>query len=625
MPLTRRARSIVPHRLAEARLDSPAGSRSGLSPAAILLHGGRRRGDDPMRRAGRKGLAAPSRASFGRPLFWILVLVGAWWPMPVAIAQTPAPTIAPAEACVVAPDALCLPPAQSGPQAWGVVGFAGYASGLRPAPNGLSYDPLLSLFSDINLGLLPNKRLYLFLDNGFGVQRTAPASSGVSQREFDAVYGLAWNYWDSLEFRVFGYALNNLNRGTSLASPEGFKDGIGLESRYYFPYADIYDVSRLGYIALGYYPSQALVGNNGQSFKPSFFARGYLTRTLPTRFTSYLYGGIDLTGENSGGLRLIAGDVGIAIRPIADMQNLEFRAGDAVTDDLKAGLTWNYVYAAARIGFETGPSSARQDAAASWAFSWPETWGDVGLPVYVASSHMAPNGVPFAPLFSVTSDLNLGLLPKKQLYLFWDSNFWAQHSGAGITNAHQGGFDFSKREIDTNLGLAWNYFNSLELRASLYALNNLNRGASDAVPLGGKQGIVLENRYNFASIDPYDVGRLSFIGFGYIPTEDLVNVNGASFRPGPFARAYLTHALLIPWFRSYLYAGMQVTAEHTGAPRLFESDVGWAVRPVARWQNLEFRIGDDLSLDIAAPATRNLVYGAIRINFGPGEFGRFLH
>jgi hypothetical protein len=577
-----------------------------------------------MRRAGFNGPAALFRAALGRPLSWILVLGSAWRPMPGAIAQTPAPTIAPAAACAAGPDAPCPPPAPSGPQAWGVVGFNGYATGLRPAPSGFSYDPLVSLRSDINLGLLPHKRLYLFLDNGFWLQRTAPASSGVSQREFDAEYGIAWNYWDSLELRLFGYALNNLNRGTSLAAPEGFKDGLGIENRYYFPYPDIYDVSRLGYVALGYYPSQALVGLNGQSFKPGFFARGYLTEMLPTPFTSYVYGGAGLTGENAAGLRLFDGDFGIAFRPIAEMQNLEFRIGDAVTDDLKAGLTRNYVYGAARIGFETGASSGRgSDKGSLPAFRWPEAWGGVGLPVYVASSHMAPNGVAFAPVFGVTSDLNLGLLPKKQLYLFWNGNFWAQHSASGITNRNQGAFDFSKREIDSNLGLAWNYFDSLELRASLYALNNLNRGVSNAVPTGGKQGIALENRYYFATADPYDVGRSSFLGFGYIPTDDLVAVNGAGFRPGPLACAYLTQDLPIPWFRSYLYAGMRVTAEHSGKPRLFEGDAGWAVRPVARWQNLEFRIGDDLSQDIAAAATRNLVYGAVRLNFGPGEFGRF--
>jgi hypothetical protein len=153
----------------------------------------------------------------------------------------------------------------------------------------------------------------------------------------------------------------------------------------------------------------------------------------------------------------------------------------------------------------------------------------------------------------------------------------------------------------------------------------LNRGVSLVNPVGGKEGVILENRYNFATPDPYDVGRSSFVGIGYIPTENLVGDNGASFRPGPFVRAYLARDLPIPWFRSYLYAGLQFTAEHTGLPRLFDSDVGWAMRPIAHWQNLEFRIGDDVSQDIVAAATRNLIYGAVRLDFGPGGFRGLPH
>jgi hypothetical protein len=39
--------------------------------------------------------------------------------------------------------------------------------------------------------------------------------------------------------------------------------------------------------------------------------------------------------------------------------------------------------------------------------------------------------------------LNLGLLPQKELYLFSEGTFWAQHSGGGVT---QSSVDFSKRE-----------------------------------------------------------------------------------------------------------------------------------------------------------------------------------
>jgi hypothetical protein len=575
----------------------------------------------------RPGSAGAAR--LGRPGRWLLAAAALLQAMPASRAQT-APPAVPAAACATAaapgtaPPRPCPAPRQTGPEAWGFVGFDGYFTGLRTAPNGLSYDPLLSLYSDINVGLLPNKKLYLFLGNDFGMQRNSTRFSGLSQRQFDGEYGLAWNWWDSMELRIFGYTFNNLNRGTSLAAPEGYKDGYGLENRYYFHYPDIYDVSRLGYIAVGYFPSNALVGNNGQSFKPGAFARGYLTESLPTPFTSYLFGGLGVTDESGVGPRLFGGDFGIAVRPIADRQNLEFRVGDAFNDDLKASETQNFIYGGVRLGFEAGPPADDNAASRpSLAFNWPEAWGEIGLPAYFASSHMAPNGVPFTPLFSVTSELNLGLLPQKKLYLFWDGDFWAQHSAPGITNAHQGGFDFSKREMDSNLGLAWNYFASWELRGSAYTLNNLNRGLSPAVPDGGTEGVIIENRYNFAGPDPYDVGRSSFVGFGYIPTENLVGGNGASFRPGPFARAYLARDLPIRWFRSYLYLKMQMTAEHTALPRLLDSDVGWASRPIARWQNLELRLGDELTQDTVAATTRNMIYGAVCLDFGPRGAGNF--
>ncbi len=255
----------------------------------------------------------------------------------------------------------------------------------------------------------------------------------------------------------------------------------------------------------------------------------------------------------------------------------------------------------------------------------PQVWGVVGLPVYVASSRMGPNGVPFSPIFDVTSELNLGVLPDRKLYLFLDGAFWAQHSGSQVTNANQGSLDFSKREMDSELGLAWNYVDSAELRGSVYALNNLNRGISLNEASGGKQGVTLENRYYLAGADPYDVGRSSFVGLGYTPTENLVGGNGASFRPGPFAHAYLARAVPIAWLDSYLYAGLQATAQQFSRVRLFETDVGWAVRPFARLRNLEFRIGDDLTEDISANTTRNRIYGAIRLEFGPGGFAAVPH
>jgi hypothetical protein len=535
-----------------------------------------------------------------------------------ALAESPAPV---QPGCAPASPSGLLCPSPPSPILWGTLGLQGYMAGSREAPGGLAFDPLLGLNSDLNLGLIPDKKLYLFLQNDFWLQRTARLAPATNRREWDADLGLAWNYFDSLELRAFAYSMNNLNRGTSLANPDGFKDGLGIENRYYFGPADIYDLGRLDFVSLGYYPTKAMVGNNGQSFRPGLFARGYVSWDLPTPFRSYLYGGVDFTAQDGATPRLVETDAGFAMRPVADRQNLEFRLGDTTTADVRAHLTKNLVYGAVRLSFGASPSGSPSEHPTAPLALWPQAWGVVGFPAYVASNHMAPNGVSFAPVFGVTSELNLGLLPQKQLYLFWDGTFWAQHSAPGVTNANQGAVDFSKREIDSELGAAWNYFDALELRGSVYALDNLNRGISLSETAGGKQGIKIENRYYFPTPNPYDVGRSSYVGIGYMPTEDLVGGNGASFRPGPFARAYLAQDLPIPWVETYVYAGIQAIAEHDARPRLFETDAGVAMRPFAGWRNLEFRVGDGVTTDIQANTTRNLIYGAVRLGFGPGEFG----
>jgi hypothetical protein len=121
--------------------------------------------------------------------------------------------------------------------------------------------------------------------------------------------------------------------------------------------------------------------------------------------------------------------------------------------------------------------------------------------------------------------------------------------------------------------------------------------------------------------DPYDVGRLSFVSLGYIPTENLVGGNGASFRPGLFARTYLAGDLPISWLWSYLYAGQQITGQNGASPRLIDTDVGWAIRPLAGFRNLELRIGYDLTADVQKHTARNVVYGAVRLAFDPAGFG----
>jgi len=192
----------------------------------------------------------------------------------------------------------------------------------------------------------------------------------------------------------------------------------------------------LPFVGIGYYPGKSLIGNNGQGFQPGLFGRGYLTQDLPTAFRTYLYGGLQVTAQSVANPRLLDTDLGLAVRPFSDHQGFEVRVGYNRIDDVQAHVTRELVYGAMRIGFGIGSSATPPPGDSA---SWPETWGVIGLPVYPTGNRMAPNGVSFRPIFGVTSELNLGLLPQKELYLFWEDVFWAQHSGAGVTQGSLGG------------------------------------------------------------------------------------------------------------------------------------------------------------------------------------------
>src|SRR3982751_4859922 len=174
---------------------------------------------------------------------------------------------------------------------------------------------------------------------------------------------------------------------------------------------------------------------------------------------------------------------------------------------------------------------------------WPEFWGNLALKGYGSGERVAPNGVVFDPVFRLDFNLNVGLLPRKQLYLFVEKEFWAQRAAPGITNRNQGSADFSKREFDLKLGLAWNVLDRFELWTSFSGLNSLNRGPSRVTPTGEQSAAEFEARYYLPSENIYDLGRLSFVSVGYRAGDDLVDADGREFNPGLFARAYLTVGL----------------------------------------------------------------------------------
>jgi hypothetical protein len=229
-----------------------------------------------------------------------------------------------------------LPRPPESPRAWGSAGFRGVYAGRRTAPNGLPFHPLFSLDLDFNLWLWRSQGLYLFTEDRFWGQRSAPnVADGrwdFSKREFDLDLGAAWNYAGPWEARLFAYSLNNLNRGYSYAYPDGFKDGFGVENRLYLgpAYAglgtDRYDIARADFVSLGYMPTKSLVGNAGDEFRPSLFAEAYLTQDLwgPS---CYLFLDARLITQRPVTLRLLDTDAGLALRPFRRADRLEFRAG----------------------------------------------------------------------------------------------------------------------------------------------------------------------------------------------------------------------------------------------------------------------------------------------------------
>jgi hypothetical protein len=243
------------------------------------------------------------------------------------------------------------------PEVWGFLDIPVYATGTRAAPNGVYFDPLFSLNGSFNIGLIPGKKLYLFADAtmwmqrpGAGITNASQGNLDFSKREFDFNPGIAWNYAGSFEARISAYSMNNLNRGQSPTKPAGFKDGVLIENRYYFGTADKYDVGRLNFVSVGYYPTKGMVGGNGEEFHPGIFASAYLTYDLPV-LNSYLYGDAKYTGERVIKPRLLEFDAGWALRPFERSKYVEFRLGSDLTADVQDRIAHDLLYGSVRLSY----------------------------------------------------------------------------------------------------------------------------------------------------------------------------------------------------------------------------------------------------------------------------------
>jgi hypothetical protein len=262
---------------------------------------------------------------------------------PSAALPSPIENSAPATPAPLPPGSVGADPVSS---VWGIVGLRGFPYGQTMASNGNEYHQLFSLDLNFNIWLWRAQRLYAYSDSRFWGQKAAPGITNPSQgafdfskREFDFIGGAAWNYYGSWELRAFAYSTNNLNRGNSLTSPQGFNDGVGVENRYYLnpTYADLgtpsFDKARASFLSIGYYPTKSMVDGRGIEFKPGAFARAYLIWELYGP-KCYLFSDDTLISDKSFQPTLFTTDSGIAYRPFDRLPRMEFRLGTEDSFDL---------------------------------------------------------------------------------------------------------------------------------------------------------------------------------------------------------------------------------------------------------------------------------------------------
>jgi hypothetical protein len=260
------------------------------------------------------------------------------------------------------------------------------------------------------------------------------------------------------------------------------------------------------------------------------------------------------------------------------------------------------------------------DAAPSAApVPWETVWGVVGLRGIAAGPRIAPNGYEYHPLFSLDLNFNLWLWRRQGIYLFSDTSFWGEKAENGVTNGHDGGLGFSKREFDLTIGPAWNYYGFWEARLFGYSYNNLNRGLDPVQPLGFNDGFAIENRrylsqeYSRLGQTGFDVARATFVSFGWYLTKILMDNDGQPFNPGPFLRTYLIYDL--GNWPAYAFLDAQFIAEQSLRPKMLLYDLGVAARPFARARQWEFRLGVQNTADFEVHSVLNLWYASIRYIF----------
>lgn len=92
-----------------------------------------------------------------------------------------------------------------------------------------------------------------------------------------------------------------------------------------------------------------MISPNGDEFNAGLFAQGQATMDIPLgTHPVYGFGLIKATAQKTIMPRLIDFDLGIAWRPFANHERLEFRTGYQRTHDLKGPVDQDLIYGAVR-------------------------------------------------------------------------------------------------------------------------------------------------------------------------------------------------------------------------------------------------------------------------------------
>jgi hypothetical protein len=235
-------------------------------------------------------------------------------------------------------------------------------------------------------------------------------------------------------------------------------------------------------------------------------------------------------------------------------------------------------------------------------------WGYAGGRYVFGGEKMAPNGFEYEPYFSLDLNFNLALTSDRQFYGFLDTRFWAQRADDNIT---QGVADASKRQIDLQPGLAWNFYGRMEARVSAYGFNDL----STLNPPGrsvGFYGAALEGRYWFAGTD-FDQAIYNFVSIGYYVADKMIGNDGKLWEPG----AYIRWSYNIPLWeqRFYLYTIGEFIAERPTEAKWVWLDTGISCRPFNHYPMFDLRLGNEANIDIVTGRTLTTWYLGARFTY----------